>query len=203
VTVSRGGHSRLYCNENSAKCEILHHVSLVHREKTPFQELRVYDTKYMGRILLLDGQVQISDEFDDNYTIDMSKEIVKGGNTYNHILIIGGGDMLIANYLLENFQTEVKKITVCEIDERVVENVRKYFKMSENINAAIDSGRLNLVFKDGAEYAKSLAEKGELVDGIIVDCTDVWLEDGVASSLFTVDFYKALNSCMNKGARFS
>jgi len=157
----------------------------------------------MGRILLLDGQVQISDEFDDNYTIDMSKEIVKVGNTYNHILIIGGGDMLIANYLLENFETEVKKITVCEIDERVVENVRKYFKMSENINAAIDSGRLSLVFKDGAEYAKSLAEKGEHVDGIIVDCTDVWLEDGVASSLFTVEFYKALNSCMNKGARFS
>lgn len=79
VTIPRGVHSRLYCNENQAKCEILNHVKLVHREKTPFQELRVYDTKYMGRVLLLDGQVQISDELDDNYTIDMSREVVKDG----------------------------------------------------------------------------------------------------------------------------
>lgn len=81
----------------------------------------------------------------------MSREIVKEGKTYEHILIIGGGDMLIANYLLENFSaSDVKKITVCEIDERVVENVRKYFKMSDNINSNIDSGRLNVVYEDGA-----------------------------------------------------
>jgi len=53
----RGTLSRLYANENEAKCEIINHVQLLHREKTKFQELRVYDTKYMGRILVLDGQV--------------------------------------------------------------------------------------------------------------------------------------------------
>lgn len=132
----------------------------------------------------------------------MSREIVKEDKEYNHIMIIGGGDMLIANYLLENFPN-VKKITVCEIDERVVENVRKYFKMSANINLSIEEGRLEVVYEDGAEFAKKLAQKGELVDGIIVDCTDVWLEGCVASSLFTVEFYRALHSCMSVGARFS
>ena len=87
----------------------------------------------------------------------MSREVVKDGKTYEHILIIGGGDMLIANYLLEYFPG-IKKITVCEIDERVVENVRKYFKMSENINKNIENGRLSVVYEDGALYAKKLAE---------------------------------------------
>lgn len=65
----------------------------------------------------------------------MSREVVKESIVYEHILIIGGGDMLIANYLLETFPSSMlKKITVCEIDERVAENVRKYFKMSDNIN---------------------------------------------------------------------
>lgn len=87
----------------------------------------------------------------------MSREVVKYEKSYDHILIIGGGDMLIANYLLENFPN-VKKITVCEIDEKVVENVKKYFKMSENINKNIESGRLSVVYEDGAEYAKKLAD---------------------------------------------
>lgn len=41
------------------------------------------------------------------------------------------------------------------------------------------------------------------VDGIIIDCTDVWIEGAVAFSLFTVDFYKALKKTMNPNAKFS
>lgn len=59
------------------------------------------------------------------------------------------------------------------------------------------------MYEDGADNAKKLAEQGTLVDGIIIDCTDVWLEDSIANSLFTVEFYTALHSCMKVGARFS
>lgn len=33
----------------------------------------------------------------------MSRNIVNEESVFEHVLIIGGGDMLIANYLLENF----------------------------------------------------------------------------------------------------
>jgi len=52
----------------------------------------------------------------------MTKEVIKKDTEYDHILIIGGGDILIANYLLENFP-KIKKITVCDIDDRVTANV--------------------------------------------------------------------------------
>lgn len=62
----------------------------------------------------------------DNYTIDMVRGVVnrESNKVYEHILIIGGGDMLIANYLLEQFGDIVNKITICEIDERVIEVVK-------------------------------------------------------------------------------
>lgn len=72
--------------------------------------------------MVLDGQIQFSDTLDDNYTVDMTKEVIKKDTEYDHILIIGGGDILIANYLLENFP-KIKKITVCDIDDRVTANV--------------------------------------------------------------------------------
>lgn len=156
ITLPRGEHTRLWCNDGEARCEVLNHVKLLHREKTPFQELRVYDTKYMGRILLLDGQVQISDALDDNYTIYMSSEIVKDDTDYAHILIIGGGDLLIASYLLEKYP-KVKKITVCEVDQRVVETVSTFFKPSSSLTTSLASGRLEIIYEDGAEFVRKLA----------------------------------------------
>lgn len=74
----------------------------------------------MGRILILDGMVQISNELEDNYTVDMQKEIVN--NNSKNILIIGGGDLLIANYVLKHYPN-VQKVTLCEIDKSVIESV--------------------------------------------------------------------------------
>lgn len=54
----------------------------------------------------------------------MQKEIVRPGA--KNILIIGGGDLLIANYILKN-NPEVK-VTLCEIDNRVIETVKKFFE---------------------------------------------------------------------------
>lgn len=51
-------------------------------------------------------------------------------------MIIGAGDLYVPNYLLEKF-AGVKKITVCEIDEKVPEIVRKYFGVEELVDREI------------------------------------------------------------------
>ena len=77
------------------KTEILKNVKFLHREMTPFQELRVYDTLAMGRILVLDGAVQIATNSlkNDNYTKDMTRFNITKEKEYEHIIIIGGGDL--------------------------------------------------------------------------------------------------------------
>jgi len=59
------------------------------------------------------------------------------------------------------------------------------------------------VHEDGAAFAKKLASSNNHVDAIVVDCTDVWFPGAVASSLFTVEFYTSLHSCLKKGGGFS
>lgn len=55
--------------------------------------------------------------------------------------------------MLENFP-KINKITVCEIDEKVPEIVRKYFGVEDLIDKEIKNGRLELIFADGAEFLK-------------------------------------------------
>lgn len=85
----------------------------------------------------------------------------KDNKVYDHILIIGGGDMIIANYLLENFSDIVKSITICEIDERVIEVVKQYFFNSKTINDSIATGKLKIINEDGCVYTKTLVDKNE------------------------------------------
>jgi len=86
----------------------------------------------------------------------MTKGVIKKDTEYNHVLIIGGGDILIANYLLDNFP-KIKKITVCDIDERVTANVLKYFTVGEKMNKYINEGKLTVIHEDGAGYARKLS----------------------------------------------
>ncbi len=93
----------------------------------------------MGRILVLDRAVQISSESigeSDNYTIDMTRLVVDQKKEYGHVIIIGGGDLVIAAHILEKYPL-VKKLTVCDIDGRVIEISKKYFPMGPIIEKAL------------------------------------------------------------------
>ena len=83
---------------------------------------------YLGRILVLDGAVQISSKRfeNDTYTKEMSSNVISQDKDYNHVIIIGGGDLVIAAHILKEYP-KVKKVTVSDIDERVIDLTKKYF----------------------------------------------------------------------------
>jgi spermidine synthase len=108
-----------------------------------------------------------------------------------HLIIIGGGDLLIAEFILKNYKN-VKKITVCEIDERVIEVTKQYFSIQKIINEGFSSGRLEIKIESGAEYIHKLARQGlkNCVGGIVVDCTDFLLDpNSISAELYTPEFY--------------
>ena len=175
---------------------------LLHREQTKFQDLRIYDTEEMGRCLSLDYMIQNSDTItDDSYTIDLCSLVIKKEEKYNNILLVGAGDMIIPDYILRNFN--VAKITLVEIDDRVIENTKKYFKFYERIEEFIKQGRLEVVVDDGAAWLKSKAVEGLQFDGIIIDNSDVNLFEGPADNLFTKEFYTNIHKSLRIGAFFS
>ena len=207
LLVKRGGISSYLTNDFIDKTEILKNVKYLHREMTPFQELRVYDTLAMGRILVLDGAVQIATNSlkDDNYTKDITRFNITKEKSYEHIIIIGGGDLVIAAHLLEEYPL-IKKLTVCEIDERVVEVTKKYFSFADVIEKELKTGRLEVVIKGGAEYMDELIASGKQgqIGSVVIDCTDFALdENSIAAELFTPKFYKSIYELLEDGGAFS
>lgn len=206
--LKRGGVSSYLTNAFLDKTEILHNVKYLHREKSEFQEIRVYDTLAMGRVLVLDGAVQISSNSlgdHDNYTIDMSRLVLDVEKIYEHVVIIGGGDLPIAAHILQKYPL-VKKLTVCEIDDRVVEVTKKFFQIGEVCQKEINNGRLEVVISGGAPYMEKLLEEGHeaSVGAVIIDCTDFALNDNsIAAELFTPKFYQSINKLLLPGAGFS
>jgi len=46
----------------------------------------------------------------------------------------------------------VKKVTVCEIDERVVEVTKKFFSFADIVDREKKAGRLEIIIQSGAVY---------------------------------------------------
>jgi len=92
---------------------------------------------------------------------------------------------------------------MCELDPAVPRVVRQFFKHNESlINEAIKKDQFELVFNEGAAFiakrAKSISSTEEqnepppLFDAVIIDCTDVCVEQALSSTLFTNEFYSNL-----------
>jgi len=204
VLVDRGGNRQTLLNNYYHSSTLFKHLKLLHREKTDFQDLRVYESKELGKVLSLDGMIQITDHLEDNYTSDLTRLVVQKGKRYENLLIIGAGDMLSPNYLLNDPEFNIGKITVVEIDEKVYTTTKKYFEKSiQNIDHFIKTGKLEIIFKDGAEYLKEMKQQGVTYDGIIIDNSDVFIFEGPAARLFNYNFYVNIFACLNKGASFA
>ncbi|KAL4497401.1 hypothetical protein ABPG72_011336 [Tetrahymena utriculariae] len=198
IIMNRGTEAKLITNDYSHKTDIFKGLRAITRVRSRFQDIRVYDSKYLGRVLVIDGQVQMCNGLPDNYSNDMTDTILNKDTEYENVLIIGGGDLKIAHKLYNEYP-KVKKITLCEIDPIVMEITEQYFpelQLTEEMKQ-----RIEIINIDGSEFLK---QSGDLkYDGVIVDCSDVCGDDSLSCSLFTNDFYKRLLSALKPGASFS
>lgn len=57
ITMNRGTDAKLITNTFSHKTDIFKGLRAISRTKSQFQDIRVYDSKHLGRTLVIDGQV--------------------------------------------------------------------------------------------------------------------------------------------------
>src|SRR5690554_5580232 len=97
---------------------------IVH-ERTDEHELALIDNEVYGRVLLLDGAVQLttSDEF--IYHEMMAHVPILGHGRARDVLIIGGGDCGLAEEVLKH--ASVQRLVQVEIDPKVVKLAREHF----------------------------------------------------------------------------
>jgi len=200
--LKRTSQSQFYLNDSLQIGQIFKNLRLLERVKSDYQDIRVFETELMGKIMVLDNNVQITNELDDNYTLDMIRLVIDPKQEYENILILGAGDLVIPSHLIAIYKN-IKRLTVVEIDEKVCQIIAKYFSFSQILQKEDASKIFSLKIEDGGEFVKTAKINKEVYDGVIIDCTDVDVEGAVALSLFNVPFYKNLRDIMKEGAVFS
>ncbi|SMD30496.1 polyamine aminopropyltransferase [Picrophilus oshimae] len=146
--------------------------------KTDYQRIDLFNTYDFGKLLSIDGTVQLTekDEYIYHEMITMVPYYCTAKS--DSALIIGGGDGGAAKRLID---LGIKRIVNVEIDQNVVEISRKYFpELADSFN----NKNVELIIGDGIKYVKDTDESFDL---IIIDSTD---PVGPAEGLFNKSFYE-------------
>ncbi|KIX10743.1 polyamine aminopropyltransferase [Dethiosulfatarculus sandiegensis] len=158
------------------------------QERTEYQDLAIIEAGPLGRILLLDGNIQVS-QFDEPAYHEMMVHVpMLSHPDPKRVLIIGGGDGGALREVLKH--ESVQEAHICEIDKRVVELSRRHLA---ELASGFDHPKTRLHIGDGFAF---LAGHKEAFDLIIVDSSD---PEGPAEGLFGPDFYRNLKQALRPG----
>lgn len=155
--------------------------------RTDYQRIDVFDTYDFGKLLTIDGTVQLTerDEFVYHEMITMVPYHLASRKP-EKALVIGGGDGGTAGQLLKIGFSEIVNV---EIDTQVVEVCKKFFP---DLYGSFESSNVDLRIEDGVKYIKTTKDKFDLV---VIDSTD---PVGPAEGLFMEDFYRAISGVLSE-----
>ncbi len=159
---------------------------LLTEHKSPYQHISIYETSFYGKMLVLDGFIQITeaDYFCYHEMITHVPMAVLPAEPKS-ALVIGGGDGAAVNELAK-YQS-LERIVWIDIDADVVEICRKHFPTFYKFH----DQRVEFIAMNGAD----IDYKHEF-DLIITDGTDFV---GEGADLASKKFYKALAAALKPG----
>jgi len=154
--------------------------AVLHQGRTGFQNVLVFENGLFGRVLVLDGVVQLAERDNHIYHEMIVHVPLMAHGCAKRVLIIGGGD---GGTLKEVLKHPIDKAVLVEIDPDVIELSKRYFP--EVSGGAFDDRRASIVIGDGLEY---VAGSDDRFDVVIIDSTD---PVGPGERLFTASFYRS------------
>ena len=170
----------------SLSVQVKEHLS--HR-KTDFQTIDIYDTEAFGKVLTLDGHIQLTELDEGAYHEYLVQVPLLAMESPQSALVVGGGDGGVLREICKH--RTIEHVDMAEIDMGVVEESKLHLPFVSA--GAFDDPRVNLHITDAFAFVKKTTRKYDL---IVVDSTDVYEEEdgGLSEQLFTSEFYK---DCLN------
>lgn len=159
---------------------------LIETQISPFQRIEIAETPEFGRVLRLDHALMTSEKDEFYYHESLIHPAAIAHGQPQQALIIGGGDGGSSKELLKH--DSIVSITVCEIDEQVVQLARRHLPQIHQ--HAFDSPKVRLRFEDGLAFIQNDQQQYDL---IVLDLTDPITAIGsqLASACMETDFFKA------------
>ena len=150
------------------------------RVKSDFQDIVIFESHGHGRVMLLDGVVQITERDEFVYQEMLTHVPLLAHGAAKRVLIIGAGDGGVLKRVLQH--RNVERAVMVEIDGEVIRLAKEHLP---GIGGdAWHDPRAEVIVGDGIDYVRQ-AGAGSF-DVVIVDSTD---PIGVGEVLFTDEFY--------------
>ena len=121
---------------------------VLYETHTAHQHLVLFENKFFGKMLMLDGATQITSRDEYVYQEMMSHVPLFAHGRARDVLIVGGGDCGIAEEVLKH--KTVKRLTQVEIDASVVEFAKQHYP--EFTGPVFADKRFECVIDDGMKY---------------------------------------------------
>ena len=150
------------------------------RTRSDFQDILIFESETHGRVMLLDGAVQITEMDEFVYQEMLTHVPLLAHGEAKRVLIIGAGDGGVLRRVLQH--RNVERAVMVEIDGEVIRLAKEF--LPGIAGDAWNDPRAEVLVADGIDYVRR-AEAGSF-DVVIVDSTD---PIGVGEVLFTDEFY--------------
>jgi len=160
---------------------------VLYSKKSDFQQIDMFLTKNHGKMLVLDGIIQLTESDEFAYQEMLAHVPLFAHPNPENILVIGGGDGGILREISRH--GKVKNIDFCEIDEEVIKVSKQFLP---NLACGFDDPRVNVMIADGSAYVQKQKNK---YDVIIVDSSD---PIGPGEALFEQPFYEGLKGALRQ-----
>jgi len=150
------------------------------RVRSAFQDILVFESASHGRVMLLDGVVQITEADEFVYQEMLAHVPLLAHGAAENVLIVGAGDGGVLRRVLQH--RNVRRAVMVEIDGEVIRLAQQF--LPGIAGEAWRDPRAEVVVGDGIDYVRRAAAGA--FDVVIVDSTD---PIGVGEALFTDAFY--------------
>ncbi len=151
------------------------------RVRSGFQDIAIFESETHGRVMTLDGVVQITEGDEFVYQEMIAHVPILAHGAAQSVLIIGAGDGGVLKRVL--MHPGVTKAVMVEIDGEVIRLSKEFLPTIGG--TAWSDPRAEVIVGDGIDYVKKAPDAS--FDVIIVDSTD---PIGVGEVLFTDEFYQ-------------
>ena len=157
---------------------------VIFSKQTPYQKLIITKNKEDVR-LFIDGNVQFSTIDEYRYHEPLIHIPMNLVNHRENVLILGGGDGLAAREILK--YSDVKKITVVDLDKEMTDLAVKNTVMAELNEGSFKSPKVEILNEDAFKF---LENSKQYFDVIIIDLPDP--NNSALARLYSKEFYKVV-----------
>lgn len=164
---------------------------ILYSGKSKYQEIQVFESPDFGKMLVLDGVVQLTERDEFFYHEMLAHVILHAHPNPRTVLIIGGGDGGTLREVLKH--SSVERVQLVELDRQVIEVSKRFLP---GLSGGFSDPRVHVKCMDGTRYVRQV---GDPFDVVIVDSTD---PVGYGKRLFNDQFFADVLSILNETGMF-